>query len=233
MILIAIPCYNEEKIIKKNILILLEFCDQNLKQDFTIIIADNNSNDQTKQIIKGLENEKIKYIFIPRKGKGLAIETAWQSQDSDIYVFMDADLAADLNALPELIRQIKQGYDICIGSRFHKLSKVKRGIIRKIFSHGYSFLFKIILNSKINDAPCGFKAINRKARQNILPQVRNKEWFFDSELLILAEKQNYKIKEIPIKWEEPKHRKSRAGITSIIREYLKMLLKTRKRLKNS
>ncbi|MEK7167478.1 MAG: glycosyltransferase [Patescibacteria group bacterium] len=233
MILIAIPCYNEEKVLENNVSLLLSFCKQNLKEDFRIIIADNDSSDKTKEISRGLENNFVKYLFIPHQGKGIAIKKAWQSFKADIYCFMDADLAVDLNALPDLISGIKEGYDVCLGSRSHSLSQVKRSFFRKAFSFVYGFLFKMILNSKITDAPCGFKAINQKAKESILPLVSNEKWFFDSEILVLAERRGCKIKEIPVKWSEPLGRESRAGVFRISWEYWEMLWKTRKRLKNS
>lgn len=233
MILIVLPCYNEEKILEKNVSFLLSFCQKNLKEDFMIVIADNNSQDGTREIFQKLENDSVKYLFIPQQGKGLAVKTAWQRFEADIYCFMDADLATDLSSLPDLIQAIRQGYDVCLGSRPHILSKVKRSFFRKIFSFGYSFLFRVVLASKITDAPCGFKAISQRAKKEILPLVKNEKWFFDSELVVLAEKQGRKIKEIPVKWTEPEGRKSRVGIWRTSWEYWKLLWQMRKRLKNS
>jgi len=235
-ILIVVPAYNEELILEKSILKLLDFCRINLSDDWHVVIADNNSKDKTADIGKSLAQKfpNLEYLFIEKKGKGIAIKQAWQSSEADIYCFMDADLATDLSSLPLLISEMKDGNDIVVGSRFHKDSKVKRSISRKFISLGYRVLVKIILGLKVDDAPCGFKAINNKIKENIPPKIENQKWFFDSELIILAEKNGYKIKEIPVIWHDPREGqdKSRVNIFSLSLAYFSQLLKLRKRLKS-
>lgn len=234
---IALPCYNEERILKNNVLRLFNFLKENVtSDDWQIIIADNQSTDKTGKIGKELEKKfrAIKYLEIFQKGKGVAIRESWQRFPADIYVFMDADLATDLDALPKLIQAIKdKNYNMAIGSRFHPQSNVKRKPIRKIISSGYNLLRKILIGSKITDAPCGFKAVDKKIIQNILPQIKDEQWFFDSELVILAEFQGYKIKEIPIQWEDirEKEDKSKVNTISLSIDYFKKLIKLKKRLK--
>ncbi|MCD4705776.1 glycosyltransferase [bacterium] len=233
---ITLPCYNEDKILNNNIIELFDFLSENIAEDdWQIIIADNNSTDNTAKIAQELTKkfEQVKYLFIAKKGKGIAIKSGWQKFEADIYIFMDADLSTNLNALPELINSIKkENYDIAVGSRFHKKSKVNRTIIRKFISNGYRFIKKIILNSNVADMPCGFKAVNKKTIEQILPKVRNNEWFFDSELLILAEHFKYKIKEIPVKWEDIREGedKSKVKIISLGIKYFKNLLELKKRI---
>jgi len=233
--LIAIPVYNEELILEKNIIKLFDFAKKNLVVDWQIVIADNGSTDKTAEIAKRLATRfsKATYLFINQKGKGIAIKTAWQKNSADIYCFMDADLATDLSALPVLIAGITAGNDAVIGSRFHSQSTLKRSWVRKLISQGYRLILKIILGLKIKDAPCGFKAINNKIKENILPLVKNQEWFFDSELVILAEKQGYKIKEIPIKWQDFREGQdtSKVKTISLSWNYLKEVFKLRRRLK--
>jgi len=235
-VIIVIPAYNEELILEKSILKLFSFCQNNLDLDWQIIIADNDSSDQTGKIAQNLAAKfwQIKYFFVDVKGKGAAIKTAWQKSSAEIYCFMDADLATDLVALPELIREIGAGHDLVVGSRFHRQSKVSRSLVRKLVSLAYRLVLKIILKTKINDAPCGFKAINHKVKQDILPQIRNQEWFFDSEMVILAEKKGFKIKEIPVIWHDPREGKdkSRVKTLSLGLAYFKEVLKLKKRLKN-
>lgn len=234
---ITIPCYNEEKILKENAIILFNFLNKNIIEDqWQIIIADNNSTDNTEEIAKELEDrfKQIKYFFIPQKGKGLAIQSGWKNFDADIYIFMDADLAVDLEALPKLISAIKEEhYDIAIGSRFHKQSVVKRSIARKIISRIYKAIKKIITNSDIMDLPCGFKAVNKEIITKVLPQIKNSDWFFDSEFVILSESYGYKIKEIPVKWKDIRENgdKSRVRTISLGFNYIKNLIALRKRLK--
>ena len=233
--LIVVPAYNEEKILKQNILKLLAFCQKNLFGNWEIIISDNNSTDDTGKIGQHLaaDNSKIQYFDVGLRGKGLAIKTAWEKFNADVYCFMDADLATDLKALPELIGGVgSQKYDIVVGSRFHEDSKVKRILVRKIFSWGYQFMLKILLGVKIKDVPCGFKAINQKVKENVLPKIQNTKWFFDSELVILAEKAGYKIQEIPVDWADPRSAedKSRVNPVSLAFAYLKEVIALKKRL---
>lgn len=234
---ITLPCYNEERILKSNILRVFNFLKENVtNDDWQIIIANNKSTDKTGQIGEELEKEfeSIKYLEVFQKGKGVAIRESWQRFPADIYIFMDTDLATDLVALPRLIRAVKEEkFNVAIGSRFHPQSKVKRKLVRKIISFGYNLLRKILISSKITDAPCGFKAVDKKIIQNILPQVKDEQWFFDSELIILAEKEGYKIKEIPIKWEDirEKEDKSKVNTISLSLDYFKKLIKLKKRLK--
>lgn len=235
---ITLPCYNEEKILKDNVLKIFNFLTKNIvDDDWKIIIADNQSADATGKIGREMAKkyDEIKYVFTEKKGKGMAIKIGWKKYASDIYIFMDADLATDIRALPDLISAIKKdGFNIAAGSRFHKDSSVKRSLVRKFISKSYRFIKKIITKSNIADAPCGFKAIDQKTFLEVLPLIKNNEWFFDSELLIIAEKKKYKIKEIPVKWEDLRegNDKSKVKILSLGIEYLKNILEIKKRLKN-
>ncbi|MAG44275.1 glycosyl transferase [bacterium] len=236
-IIIVVPVFNEEKILKQNILKIFEFCNNNLSIDWQIIIADNKSTDQTSNIGKtlALVYQEVEYLYVDKQGKGVAIKTAWEKYSGDIYCFMDADLATGLSALPPLINGFTGGYDLVIGSRYHVHSKVNRTFIRKIFSLGYRLVLKIFLGLKVLDAPCGFKAINSKIKENILPKVQNDKWFFDSELLILVYKQGYKIKEIPVTWLDPREGKdkSRVKAISLSWNYFIQILAIKKRLKDN
>lgn len=224
-ILIAIPAYNEEKIIEPNLKIVYAWCLANLKgHEWKIVVADNNSKDATAQKITNLIKlyPNISYLFVSQKGKGGAIRAAWEKYDADIYIFMDADLSTDLTTLPELIASIYRGCDIAYGSRIHKDSQVSRTFFRKCVSFFYRLVLKIILCTKIQDAPCGFKAINNRIKKEVLPRVKNNEWFFDSELLILSEKLGYRTCAAPVVWRDKKEeRQSHVKIFSLAREYLR------------
>ena len=237
-ILIVLPTYNEEKILEKNTLKILKFCQKNLKDyNWQILIADNGSTDQTSKIAEKLSKnyEKISFFHLPEKGRGGALKKAWSEYEADIYTYMDIDLATELNALPLLIEAIdKKGYDLAIGSRLKKESKVERSLKREITSRVYNFLLKILFKPSFSDAQCGFKAISKKVAQEILPKVKNNHWFFDTELLILAEKSGFKIKEIPVEWVEKRTagRKSTVKILATIWEDIKGMVELRRRLKN-
>ena len=233
-IIIAIPVYNEEVMLDQTMKTLLNFCEKNLEDyDWRVVIADNNSTDRTAEIARKLEKEssgKIIYKFIPQKGKGLAIRESWKSSDADIYCFMDADLATDLSVLPSLIKSIEGGYDLVIGSRFAKGSSAKRPIIRKITSKIFSLITRLMFGLKIKDYPCGFKAVNKNVIKNVLPDVKNDQFLFDTELVIRSAKKGLRIKEIPVIWQDRDRNKSksRVNILKVTKEYLRELLKLRK-----
>ena len=232
---IVVPAYNEEKIIKENVLKIYNFCQNNLNIGFVIVVADNASKDSTAEIVKNLasENEKIKYLYVPQKGKGNAIFSAWKDSPADILCFMDADLATDLSALPKLISEMIAGNDLVLGCRYLKDSKVNRELRRKIISRIYRLAVKIILGSKVKDLPCGFKAISLRVRDGLLDKTVNREWFFDSELVIIGERSGYKIREVPVTWTESRTEinQSRVSVIKVGSEYIKELLRLRKRLK--
>ncbi len=225
MVTIVIPTYNEELILKANVLKLFKFCQQHLIDGWQIVIADNASTDRTSVIGKQLAEKykQIKYFFLSQPGKGGAVLRAWQKFPAQIYVFMDADLATDLKNLPLLIQTVKQGYDIAVGSRFTAGAQVKRSLVRKLFSRGLRLILKIVFQLKIKDAPCGFKAVNQRVVDEIVPQLKNMTWFFDTEMLVLAQKQGLKIKEIPVSWRDGRtaERQSKVNIFKVIKDYLK------------
>ncbi len=237
-IIIVIPAYNEETIISQTIFSLEYFCQKNMANyDWRIVIADNNSTDRTAEIVRKSEeksNGRIIYKFIPQKGKGVAVKESWKDFDADIYVFMDADLATDLSALPVLVKELKNGNDLVIGSRFAKGSSAKRPIIRKITSGVFSLVTRLMFGLKIKDYPCGFKGVNKNVIKNILPLVKNDAWFFDTELVIRSAISGMKIKEIPVIWQDRDRNKSksRVSILKVTKEYLRELLKLKRELNN-
>lgn len=233
-LLITIPAYNEEAIIESSLLKLAAYAQKFLADyDYQIIVADNKSTDKTAEKVKQLlvKINRLDYLFIEQKGKGLAIRTTWQKYlaDFDYFVFMDADLATDLKALLPLVSALaSENYDLAIGSRNLKKSKIQRSLLRRFFSFGYGVLAKLILGTKISDSTCGFKAVSQKVVQAIMPLVKNQTWFFDSELVFLAEKKGFKIKEIPVNWAEPsKENKSKVNVFKVSGQYLKELLRLR------
>jgi glycosyltransferase involved in cell wall biosynthesis len=178
----------------------------------------------SKKLSKKYKNVKYLYTEIPGKGSGVI--NGWEKSNADIRVYMDIDLAVNLRCLPELIKKIELGYDVGIGSRYHKYSKVKRSFKRKLISIFYHlFLLKLILNTKYKDAQCGFKAINRKVAEEIVPLVQDKNWFFESELLYIAQRRRMKIVEIPIIWEEGRF--SSINLVKVIPEFFIKMIKLR------
>lgn len=203
---VVVPVYNEEVDLPKNLPKLEAFLARKLSgYDWEIIIADNASTDKTSEIARELAGSKkrVKYLRLLKKGRGLALKTAWMKSKSEFLSYTDIDLSSDLTYFPRLITALEKNADIAIGSRLAPGAKVfGRTMTREIMSRGYSFLFRSLFWTSFRDAQCGFKAIKRSAAMKILEQVQDDDWFFDSELLIIAEKSGMKVAEIPIVWRD-------------------------------
>lgn len=231
---IVIPTYNEEKIISQTIDQLYSYCQKNLSQyQWQIIIADNNSTDKTLEIVKNKKPKypQIKYFHLEKSGKGDAIKHAWQNYPADIHIFIDADLPVEPKFIPELINIIaKQKYDLCIGSRHLKQSKLEWSFMRICISRTYNFLVKLFFKMNLTDMHCGFKAVSSNVVKFILPKIKNTGLFFDTELIILSQKNGFRIKEIPVSWKEKLGRKTKIKVIQTAITYLKELVKLKLRL---
>lgn len=204
---VVVPVYNEEKDIPRTIPQLHEFLLKNFKNyDWELIVANNGpSKDRTAEVSKQLEKKlkNLKYVCIPRPGRGGALKEVWLQSNSDMLVYMDVDLSSDLTYLEQLVTSLENGADIAIGSRLARGAKVYgRTLTREIISRSYNILIKTFFWTSFNDAQCGFKAITQEAARELLPVIEDTKWFLDSELLIVGEKAGYKIREVPIVWRD-------------------------------
>ena len=202
---IVLPVLNEQEALFDSISRLLKFCSEEMNDyNWNIIIADNGSTDETYNIAKQIESDSksVNVIKLFKKGRGRALKKAWQHSDATIKVYMDIDLSTDLKYLPIICDHVySKKYDIAIGSRLIKGSQVVgRTLKREIISRGYSLMFRCLFGVPFKDAQCGFKAISSEIGETLLPLIDDNGWFFDTELLILANKLGYKIKEVPVYW---------------------------------
>lgn len=202
---ITIPVYNEEKELEGSIKKLSTYCEENLKKyDWQITIADNASIDNTPIIATNIskKNSHVKLFRLEEKGRGRAVKRAWANSEADFCVYMDLDLSTDLKHLPNLLKALEDGNDIAIGSRLAKGAKVEgRTILREVTSRTLNFFFiQFWFRTHFTDAQCGFKAVTKKVVTNLIPKIKDNDWFFDGELLIVAEKSGYKIFEEPVHW---------------------------------
>ena len=227
---VVVPVLNEAQDLPPNISRLHEFLSGQLDDyDWRIVIADNGSTDSTPDIAKALSQQhaRVGYIRVEQRGRGRALARAWVNSDADIVSYMDVDLATDLSHLRELVEAVEnEDYDIAIGSRLKKGAQViGRPPKRELISRAYSLIFRAMFVTGFRDAQCGFKALSRRAANDVVPLVQDTGWFFDTELLILAEKNGYRIKEVPVKWiDDPD---SRVRITTTAYEDMKGLLRLR------
>jgi glycosyltransferase involved in cell wall biosynthesis len=202
---ITVPVYNEEEELEENISTLLNFCNKNLKKyNWHVTIADNASNDNTSIIASSIaKNEpSVSYLRLEQKGRGRAVKKAWTESDKDICIYMDLDLSTDLVHLPKIINALERGYDLAIGSRLAKGANVEgRTFLRELTSRTLNFFFiRFFFKTAFTDAQCGFKGVTRKIVEDVIPKVKDNEWFFDGELLIISEKSGYKVYEEPVHW---------------------------------
>jgi glycosyltransferase involved in cell wall biosynthesis len=202
---ITVPVYNEEKELEKNIVVLSDFCSKKLSNyDWHITIADNASKDNTPVIASTLikKNPKILYSRLEQRGRGRAVKHVWSQSKCDYCVYMDLDLSTDLIHLPNILKKLEKGYDIAIGSRLANGARIEgRTFLRELTSRVLNFFFiQFFFHTHFTDAQCGFKGVTRNVVENLIPKVKDNEWFFDGELLIIAEKSGYKIYEEPVHW---------------------------------
>jgi glycosyltransferase involved in cell wall biosynthesis len=216
---VVIPCYNEVGVLRGSVERTLALMDETPGYDWRIVVADNGSDDGTGALAEELarEDSRVRAMTIPEKGRGLALRGAWLASEADVVAYMDVDLSTDLAHLPELIHKVAhEGCDVAIGSRLARKSETKRSLKREITSRGYVTLIRVTFPSlKITDAQCGFKALSRKAAQDLVPRIVNRMWFFDTELLILAQRHGYRICEVPVRWDEDPDTKVRIVKTAI------------------
>jgi glycosyltransferase involved in cell wall biosynthesis len=202
---VVIPVYNEEKALPGSIAQLRAFLGERFPYQWRIVIADNASTDRTAEVGAALAaaHPDVVYLRLEQKGRGRALRTAWLASEADILSYMDVDLSTNLNAFPPLIDAIvTRGYDVAIGSRLMPASRTTRSLKREVISRGYNLLIKLLFWHHFSDAQCGFKAITRQAARELVPLVEDQSWFFDTELLLRAEQQGYRIAEVPVEWIE-------------------------------
>ncbi len=208
MISIIFPAHNEAEKIEEAVLRTAEEA-KKLRLDFEIIIAEDGSTDGTDEIASRLAEtyDFVKHLHSDeRLGRGEALRRALKESRGDVVIYMDADLSTDISHLKDLVDNIKD-YDIVIGSRLLRESDAKRPLSREIPSRVYNFLVRFLLKSNIRDHQCGFKALKRNAAEDLFFKVKDNHWFFDTELLILAQRKGYRIKEIPVRWRHEENSK--------------------------
>jgi glycosyltransferase involved in cell wall biosynthesis len=202
---VVIPVLNEAHVLAKSVATVREFCAKNLPCRWRVVVADNGSTDGTDKIAEQLaaQHSDVHVQRLDVRGRGRALRAAWTSSKADIVCYMDVDLSTELAALPRSLNAIvKEGYDIAIGSRLMRESKTTRSPKREFISQAYNIFVKLVLQTGFSDAQCGFKMCTRRVVNEIVPQVEDQSWFFDTELLVLAEKQGYRIKDLAVVWIE-------------------------------
>jgi glycosyltransferase involved in cell wall biosynthesis len=200
---IVVPVHNEEQDLERSVRRLQTFLAETFPVPARITIADNASTDRTWPIATQLAASLpgVRAVRLAGKGRGRALRAAWSASDADVVAYMDVDLSTDLAALLPLVAPLLTGHsDVAIGSRLSTSARVVRGPKRELISRCYNALLHVALGTRFSDAQCGFKAMRAETARTLLPAVVDDGWFFDTELLVLAERRGLRIHEVPVDW---------------------------------
>jgi glycosyltransferase involved in cell wall biosynthesis len=200
---IVIPVHDEERTLALSVRRLHRFLTAEFPFSWRIVIADNASTDTTPDVAALLCRElaSVSWMRLERKGRGRALRAAWSASDARVVCYMDVDLSTDLRGLLPLVAPLLSGHsDLAIGTRLADGARVVRGPKRELISRAYNMVLHAALRARFSDAQCGFKAVRREVVDELLPAVRDEAWFFDTELLVLAQRRGLRIHEVPVDW---------------------------------
>jgi glycosyltransferase involved in cell wall biosynthesis len=200
---VVVPVYNEQAALADSVHRLHRHLREHFPFPARITIADNASTDDTLAIARELASElsDVRVVHLEQKGRGRALHAVWSASDAPVLAYMDVDLSTDLAALAPLVASLISGHsDLAIGTRLGRGARVVRGTKREIISRCYNLILRSTLAAGFSDAQCGFKAIRNDVARQLLPHVSDTGWFFDTELLVLAERSGLRIHEVPVDW---------------------------------
>ena len=219
---IVIPVYNEEAGLEESVRRLHRYLTSRFPLTWIVTIADNASRDRTWGIACRLAGELtgVRAVHLDGKGRGRALRSTWMTSSAAVVAYMDVDLSTDLDALLPLVAPLLTGHsDVAIGSRLARGAQVVRGPKREVISRTYNLILRATLRNGFSDAQCGFKAVRRDVAVALVPLVEDNGWFFDTELLVIAEHNGLRIHEVPVDWVDDPD--SRVNITSTAVDDLK------------
>jgi len=203
---VVLPAYNEEAAIEETVAVTLETLAAFLPAgSFEVVVAEDGCEDRTPEIVSRLasKDDRVRHVHSDeRLGRGGALEYAFERADGDTLVYFDTDLATDMRHIEELVESVRSGeYDVATGSRWMPQNKAERPARRAVSSLGYNTLVRLFLRSDLQDHQCGFKAISREAFEALRGEVEDEHWFWDTEVLVLAQRRGYRVREFPVDWE--------------------------------
>jgi glycosyltransferase involved in cell wall biosynthesis len=202
---VVVPVHDEAATLEESVELLLDYLDREFPFGFRIVIADNASTDETPLLARRLasRHERVSHLRLDRKGRGHALRCAWLASRADVVSYMDVDLSTNLESFLPLVAPIMSGHsELAIGTRLAHHAHVRRRLKRELLSRGYNALVHAGFRAAFSDAQCGFKAVRTDVARRLLPHVRDDGWFFDTELLLLAERNGLRIHEVPVDWIE-------------------------------
>jgi len=225
---IVVPVFNEAATLDASIAKLHAYLTERFPFSWRITVVDNASTDGTWFHAARLarDTDGVQARRLERKGRGLALRSAWASSDAAIVAYMDVDLSTDLDALLPLVAPLVSGHsDLAIGSRLSPGSSVARGPKRELISRSYNAILRGVFATRVHDAQCGFKAVRADVARRLLPAIEDNDWFFDTELLLLAEHNGLRIHEVPVAWVDDHDSRVRVAQTAFddLRGTIRML----------
>ncbi|MGZ4280769.1 MAG: dolichyl-phosphate beta-glucosyltransferase [Gaiellaceae bacterium] len=226
---IAIPVYNEERALEPSVELLVGYLRAEFPFRFSVVVADNASTDRTHEVAVSLaaHHEEVRVLRLDRKGRGFALRASWSGSDADVVSYMDVDLSTNLESFLPLVAPIMSGHsELAIGTRLAHHAHVRRRLKREVLSRTYNGLVHAGFHASFSDAQCGFKAIRADVARRLLPLVEDDGWFFDTELLLLAERNGLRIHEVPVDWIEDLD--SRVDLVPTIADDLRGLWRVRR-----
>jgi putative flippase GtrA len=202
---IVIPVFNEERSLPGCLQVLRRFLAEQFPFEWTVTVVDNASTDGTLTVARSLaaDGDRVRVLHLDRKGRGLALRESWGASEADVVVYMDVDLSTGLDALLPLVAPLVNGHsDLSVGSRLAPGARTVRGRKREFLSRGYNRLIRLTHGARFSDAQCGFKAARTDVIRPLLGHIRDEGWFFDTELLLMAEHNGLRVHEVPVDWVE-------------------------------
>lgn len=226
---IVIPVLNEAHVLEQSVTTVRAWLTANLPYEWRIVVVDNGSTDGTAAVARRLteRHPDVAFLCLARRGRGQALRHAWLQSEADAVCYMDVDLSTSLDFLSPLLRAVvDEGYAVSTGSRLLPQSRTRRSWQREFISRAYNLVVRGALGVSFSDAQCGFKAVSRDAVRQLVPLIRDDSWFFDTELLFLAERHGLPICDIPVVWNEDDD--SRVKIVSTAWDDLKGIWRLRR-----
>ncbi len=202
---VVVPVFDEERTLVRNVEALLRYLEAEFPCRYRVVIADNASTDTTPAIGAELarKHDEVRYLRLERKGRGHALKTTWLESDANVVSYMDVDLSTNLESFLPLVAPLLTGHsEVAIGTRLGHSAHIRRRLKREVLSRAYNLLIRAAFRAGFSDAQCGFKALRVDVARRLLPLVEDEGWFFDTELLLLAERNGLRIYEVPVDWIE-------------------------------
>ncbi|ELZ27252.1 hypothetical protein C474_17939 [Halogeometricum pallidum JCM 14848] len=202
---VVLPAYNEEDTIEETVGETLRTLSSFLPADsFEVIVAEDGCDDRTPKLAERMaaSDDRVRHFHSDeRLGRGGALEHAFAAANGEVLVYFDTDLATDMDHLEELVERVRSGrYDVATGSRWMPGRVADRPAKRGVPSRAFNLLVRLFLGSSLRDHQCGFKAFSREVFEDLRSQVEDNHWFWDTEMLVRAQRAGYRVDEFPVQW---------------------------------